>query len=117
MSEPLEELCAQRALIKQHLDWLDRQIETAERAASSTEPTNTAASSPDLSTASTEKQSAPAIEAGTTPEAPSYEINEDQILAPGTSDLMRAKIGCLAMFAFATLLFLFLLFGLPYLID
>lgn len=116
MSKPLEELHAQRALIKQHLHWLDHQIETTKRAASGTEPTATAAQHPNQSVATTQRQSALASEA-VAPETSTYEIDEDPILTPGTSDLMRAKIGCLAIFGFATFLFLFLLFGLPYLID
>lgn len=116
MSKPLEELRAQRALIKQHLYWLDDQIETAERTARGSEPTGMAANNPNQSAATTQRQSALASEA-VAPEASTYGIDENAPLTPGTSDIMRAKIGCLAIFGFATFLFLFLLFGLPYLID
>jgi hypothetical protein len=116
MSKPLEELRAQRALIKQHLHWLDHQIEKAERADRGTEPTGMAANQPNLSAATTQRQRALASQA-VAPATSTYGIDENPPLTPGTSDIMRAKIGCLAIFGFATFLFLFLLFGLPYLID
>ena len=116
MSKPLEELHAQRALVKQHLEWLDHQIETAKHANSGTARTGITAHHPPQSDATTKKQPEPESEA-LAPEVLIDATDQGRTLTPGTSDLMRAKIGCLAIFGFATFLFLFILFGLPYLVD
>jgi hypothetical protein len=118
MSEPLEELRAQRALIQKHLDWLDAQIKSAEGLV-------------DQPTPSTDQ---PVVEAAvgapptrtqiiiTEEDAPtSIEtlggFDEERHLATSTSDVKRAQIGCFLIFVVGILLFLFLLFGLPYLMD
>lgn len=109
MKDLLDELRAQRALIRRHLDWLEAKIYSLENEAEDpgetpppiieeTEP----AAAPD---APTEEPSAPL------PESP------DAYRAPNSNQLMQAKMGCLVIFATGTLLFLFLLFGLPYLLD
>ena len=120
MSEPLEELRAQRDLIQKHLDWLDAQIEqtrgSTSQASSSTEPSATE----DRLEGSTSRGSspeAPKAPAVTTETAPSTNLDELTPPPSNGSDVKRAQIGCLAIFAVGTLLFLFLLFGLPYLVD
>jgi hypothetical protein len=116
MPKPLEELHAQRALVKQHLEWLDRQIKAATHTTSGTACTDSAESRPNQPAATTQPQPSPASAAVAT-ETPIDAIKDEPPLAAATSDLVRAKIGCLAIFGFATTLFLFFLFGLPYLID
>jgi hypothetical protein len=118
MSQSLEELRAQRDLIQKHLDWLDAQIQRAEGSA-------------DQQSASIEQPTAESIaqaavvatpnQASKIPIQPPAEpiLNVDELARPPSSgsDLRRAQIGCLAFFVIITLLFLFFLFGLPYLID
>ena len=93
MDQSLEELRAQRAAIKAHLDWLDRQIAAA----------STPQQQPDDETPP--------------PAAGVAELDAEHILksAPQSS-VKRAQIGCLLLFLAATSLFLFLFFGLPYLL-
>lgn len=120
MSEPLEELRAQRALIQKHLNWLDAQIAIAEGSA-------------DQPMASVDQPVMEATAGATKPttriiiteeDAPTstfietlHGSDEERHLASGTSDVRRAQIGCFLFFAVGTLLFLFFLFGLPYLMD
>ena len=115
----LEELRAQRELIRKHLLWLDRNIAELE----SGDP-------PKLETpdkGSVNRPNDGSDKSGgsdETAEAPSPHL-EDEALdetfgrykAPTANDIQRAKIGCLVLFVLATLLFLFLLFGLPYLLK
>lgn len=123
MSEPLDELRAQRLLIQKHLSWLDQQIRLAE---------DNQAEHPCCATTSA------SIETTSDKEFPSKHDSSEQLLArsdvtqaeltneysahhyvgSGTSKQLRdAKIGCLAIFIILTALFLFLLFGLPYLLH
>ena len=125
MSEPLEELRAQRAQIKKHLDWLDAQIATAADQQSQ-QPRKTVPQSPATIEHATGNQlpaaspvtSTTVIEpkASTAPNASTFDIDESHI-ASSASALKKAQFGCLAFFIGITLLFLFLLFGLPYLMD
>jgi len=115
----LEELRAQRELIRKHLQWLDRKVATLE----SGEP-------PKLETPDEASVKRPddrydkASGSDETAEAPPPKL-EDEALdetfgrykAPTANDIQRAKIGCLVLFVLATLLFLFLLFGFPYLLK
>ncbi|MGB0743688.1 MAG: hypothetical protein ACPGSB_04095 [Opitutales bacterium] len=115
----LKELRAQRELQQAHLEWLDQKI-TALEGESSQNPFAYAEASP-KSEEPPPEESAPIV-------AP-VEIEPDKL--PGEElervlkqhhsasgdPILQAKIGCLAIFAFGTLLFLFLLFGLPYLLD
>ena len=127
MSEPLEELRAQRALIQQHLDWLDARIAVAEADAPVGQPPSapveapegvlpapkTATASPSTATPAPEEQAqAPSAD----PAAPFFDIDQNTQSTSG-SDIRRAQIGCLIIFAIGILGFLFLLFGLPYLVD
>jgi len=102
----LEELKQQRALIRKHLDWLDAKIKGLEDQASTKE--TDAAEAPD--------GGLPTRQPETEDSAASAPLPEDLSSPAHTQgDLRRAKIGCLALFIIATALFLFLLFGLPYL--
>jgi hypothetical protein len=117
MSEPLEELRAQRDLIQKHLDWLDQQIAIAE---SSAEQTTTPINQPPVAKNAVEPTvKMPAVVSPQEPASinPEFEIDEERHLASNTSDVKRAQIGCFLIFVAGTLLFLFLLFGLPYLSD
>ena len=123
MSEPLEELRAQRALIKQHLDWLDAQIRQAEGSGGQQSPAAeqpTAVKSVDAPTATAaDAPTATTVGTSTAPAATNasiFDIDENHS-ASSASDLKKAQIGCVLFFAVGTLLFLFLLFGLPYLMD
>lgn len=122
MPKPLEELRAQRDLIQKHLNWLDAQIASAEGSAnqptaSSNQPTITkpAATPPKEETAKAPAAIAP--KGSTNPTVPALEFDEEHHLASSTSDVRRAQIGCFLIFAGGVLTFLFLLFGLPYLVD
>ncbi len=131
MDKSIEELRAQRDLIKKHLDWLDHKLAEAESRPSGDGPpaptaepeTLIAATAPTAAAALTattpETAATPANPtAETSSESPELILDPERILAaPPPMDLRRAKIGCLVFFAVASFLFLFLLFGLPYLID
>jgi hypothetical protein len=107
MALSLEELKRQRAQIQKHLDWLDTAIAGLEapktgegepataKPAPPTEPTNS----------STETGEA---------KVPKVQI-EGQVYQSKTQDELRhARIGCFLFFLLGIVLFLFLLFGLPY---
>jgi uncharacterized membrane protein len=127
MSAPLDELRAQRALIQQHLDWLDARIAAVEGDAPVGQPASApveasegaqpepklAAAAPSTATAtSVEQADAPSTE----PAASFFDIDKDTQSSCG-SDIRKAQIGCFIIFIVAILGFLFLLFGLPYLVD
>jgi len=114
MDKSIEELRAQRAIIQQHLDWMDRQIAAAE--------STPAESDTPQPVTPPEKEPAPAVPTPT--QEPTIDTNSDEIIdpeqilrAPQPMDIAKAKIGCFVIFAVATFLFLFLLFGLPFLMD
>lgn len=135
MNRPLEELRAQRRLLEQHLEWLDRRIEEAEAREAPDPPVGAEARNAPATTIPEEPGEAPpphdasapsgsghAAPSGTGGESggrpPPFEDREPHLPDPRrTSDLQRAKIGCVGLFAAATLFFLFLLFGLPYFLD
>ncbi|MDG1242949.1 MAG: hypothetical protein P8R37_08315 [Opitutae bacterium] len=95
MSEQLKELRAQRILIQAHLNWIDTQIAATEGYA------------PQYRTS----------DDSTTLSASELKVDQEQQLATGASDIRRTQIGCCLFFIGGILLFLFCLFGLPYLID
>lgn len=119
MLKSIEELRAQRNLIQKHLEWLDVQIQRAgknQEASQSADAIGKASINP-ISADSKDQNLG-----GTT--ALPYSAVEQNIPIEASftnsssiSDIKRVKIGCFAFFAVATLLFLFLLFGLPYLLD
>ncbi len=127
MSEPLEELRAQRDLIQKHLDWLDQRIVATEELLGATpEKKATAAQDATLPAkviAQAVISTAPSTRTATVTvpvmpiEATTEETLELPELTSNTSSLRSAQIGCVAIFAAITLLFIFLLFGLPYLLD
>ena len=127
MSEQLKELRAQRELIQTHLTWLDTQIATTVKGGvaqhpaspdqlsglpSAASPTPKVAEEPTVTAAQYCASDDPTI-----PPASAIKIDQERQLATGTSDVRRAQIGCFLCFAGSILLFLFSLFGLPYLID
>lgn len=114
MAISLEELKRQREQIQQHLEWLDAKITELDHPKTSPEPKpekaevgapNEAAETPPK----TEYPSASAPAHLPDIEAPTYK-------AKTQGEVRRAKIGCFVLFILSTLLFLFLLFGLPYLL-
>ena len=94
MPDLIEELRQQRALLRQHLDWIDRKIDELDPVQAKKETAKT----PELENSDTTEE--------ILPEYTPSQINVDQL-----------KLGCIALIAIAALLFLFLLFGLPYLIG
>mgnify|MGYP001114657122 CR=1 FL=1 len=119
MAIRLEELKRQREQIQKHLAWLDDKIaeltqeaKVADDEKSSPSPSQEA----QLYTSPTVGEDTSAEEAeppntGTFPpelDAPTYK-------AKTQGELKRAKIGCILFFILGIALFLFLLFGLPYL--
>lgn len=113
----LDELRAQRNLIRQHLEWLDEKIAKLERdeckgdAPMANDASKNQDGPPDGDSAASLATKLPAaVEATAEAEFGRYQ-------APPGDQIQRAKIGCLILFTLGTLLFLFLLFGLPYLLD
>jgi hypothetical protein len=109
MAISIEELKRQRDHIKKHLDWLDARIREADT--SSEGPAST--SDPEETVPPT--QAAPAT-AQPAAAKPLEEVDTSKFKEKTAQDLRRAKIGCVMIFVLATALFLFLLFGLPYLL-
>jgi hypothetical protein len=127
MSEPLEELRAQRALIQQHLDWLDARIATtrgsgAEQLAQPAAGQVVAATpAPSVADTTPAVRPPPPAAAETpkvtgTPVASFFDIDKNAYSTSST-DVRKAQIGCFIFFVLATLAFLLLLFGLPYFVD
>ena len=125
MSEQLKELRAQRDLIKRHLIWLDTQITNAEGSVGQVEISahqtsiarSASAATPTVepSAAVTPLNGAPKVPIG--PAGTASEIDDERHFTSGTSDIRRAQVGCFLFFVGGILLFLFFLFGLPYVID
>lgn len=137
MAIALEELKRQRDQIQKHLDWLDAKI-----AAHAAEPAVSPAAEGSAPAAAAKTSESPAAQSTTAPEAPGLANasvpvestkepqHRDRIVPAESSaepelptfkaktaeELQRAKIGCVVLFVGATALFLFLLFGLPYLL-
>lgn len=109
MAISLEELRRQRAQIQQHLDWLDAKIAAAENQAAP-------ALQPETRTEQPRPTERPEHAVNQTDPDVGPDTETSQFKAKTSEDLKRAKIGCVVLFVGATALFLFLLFGLPYLI-
>jgi len=110
-NELLKELRIQRQFIRKHLDWIEQKIASLENNQSSgekqlphSEIKPEASTEPWLDNAPTEETKNEADQA------------LDAYRPANSKDLQRAKIGCLALFLLCSALFLFLLFGLPYLL-
>ncbi|MFQ3223982.1 MAG: hypothetical protein ACI8Z5_000222 [Lentimonas sp.] len=134
MSEPLEELRAQRALIQQHLDWLDARIATtrgsgaeqlaqpaAGQVVAATPAPSVADTTPAVRPPPPAVRPPPPAAAETpkvtgTPVASFFDIDKNAYSTSST-DVRKAQIGCFIFFVLATLAFLLLLFGLPYFVD
>ena len=115
MSESIEELRAQRKLIQQHLDWLNAQIRQAENNSNGYQPDESAKTATSVSTDSRNRK----ITKTTAPvsDASIYSSIEAGFMQPSSaSDMRRVRIGCFFIFAVVILIFLFVLFGLPYLL-
>jgi hypothetical protein len=124
MSEPLEELRAQRELIQKHLDWLDEQIANTQASVVADDRPPPTEFRAELETASDETSASnPILPESTPPSAqsisppPAIDSLFEAELKTGMSDVRRAQLGCFLFFTGGILLFLFLLFGLPYLVD
>ena len=106
-----EELRRQRDLVARHLAWLDTKIAEAEGTpapADAVAPQATAQSSPHAPPPTT-------VNPESTPAAPEL-LGEDY--RSSTADQIRsAKVGCVLLTVGAIALFVFVLFGLPYLLD
>lgn len=112
MPLPLDQLRAQRELVKRHLDWLDAQIV----AASATSPSAPSAA---ISAGAPEAVTSDAASAGGDVSAPvSPEVlHADVILeaaAPEEGVSQTAKYGCIAIAAAVVIGFLLILFVLPH---
>ena len=119
MSTAIEELRAQRELIQKHLNWLNAQINDAENIGSD----NASNLTGDVSKTSAPAKDAPEKQGVRKPVVldtlrnPNSKLESMYMESSSISDVKNAKMGCFIIFAVATLLFLFLLFGLPYLMD
>jgi len=125
MSEQLKDLRAQRDLIIRHLTWLDTQIANAEGSVDQSEISTDHTPIAQSATVATSTIETPAVVTALNgmpkmpigAAVPASAINDERHLTSGTSDIRRAQIGCFLFFIGGILLFLFFLFGLPYLID
>lgn len=117
-SKQLEEFRAQRDLIRSHLAWLDHTIARLEARLNSGTPPTSEASKPILGD-DPPPQSAQTDFAAAVPSDPDYDslLPIKAYSTHSGQDLQRIKIGCLILCVLGSLLFLFLLFGLPYLIG
>jgi hypothetical protein len=119
MSDNLEELHAQRELIQKHLNWLDTQIKDAEDTDNNHGQSPRAEQTDEKPVQVSEHVSNSTGELNKLVPAESAhdEIEEQLMEYSGSLDIQRIKAGCLIFFAAISLIFLFLLFGLPYLLD
>lgn len=108
MDDSLEVLKRQRALIQQHLEWLDAEIAKQEPVSSNESPP-----ADELPKAireavleDSEPNETPSLAEAMIPKAPQV-----------YGDVKLARIGCIAFFVLGIAGFLFFLFGLPYLLD
>jgi len=114
MDKLIDELRAQRDQIQKHLNWIDRKILEAEiqqttQEAPTNQPDQLVPKSRPLSDLKTSHIDAPESHDEPNP--------EKFATAPGQGDVTNAKVGCIVLFLLGTGLFVFLLFGLPYLLD
>ena len=108
MKLSLEELRAQRELILRQLRWIEGKIAGLEEA-----PKAPAAADGNATPENSESKPAQA-----TKSVADFPIPGESVLRVKTaSQVKQAQIGCFLIFVGACALFLFLLFGLPYLID
>jgi hypothetical protein len=126
MSIPDKELKQQREQIQKHLEWLDAKIAEQEATSENDAPTEAEvlAEVPTPPLPEGAQLSQPPVDKATAT-TETDQLSAKVALAPDSvssyrpktqSDVLRAKIGCFAFFILGTALFLFLLFGLPYLL-
>lgn len=106
MSFSIEELKQQRAQIQKHLDWLDAKINALDGDKPSEEK---------IRAETYEAKETQAPLSATSSIEDELSIENPEYKAHTRSDLKRAKFGCLVFFCIATVIFLVVLFGLPYL--
>ena len=119
MSKSIEELSAQRKLIQQHLDWLDAQIQQANADETVRYQTGEAAKISSAKPVPKNSRNQESMET-TVPysNVNTYDPIEAGLMkSSNASEIHRAQIGCFVIFTAVTLLFLFVLFVLPYLLD
>ena len=114
MSLPLDQLRAQRELVKRHLDWLDAQIAGAPGAAPAVAPVLPKPMVPKFESAPVaSSEPSASSDAGAAPAALPAEVLLE-IHTPEESGISSgAKYGCVAIAAIIVLGFLFVLFVLP----
>lgn len=119
----LAELRAQRELIRKHLEWLDQQI--GDRQTDARESAGHTEDDKKLTPDTPHSTEAPVVDIAQEIklEEPGNKADDEaenwfsSYKAPSGDDILKAKIGCFVLFALGSLLFLFLLFGLPYLMN
>lgn len=127
MAISLEELRRQREQIQKHLDWLDAKIaaEASDQPTTSQDPkspvqaevTDTTEATPQTSELPAPTEASAALQrSDSSLKDDRFESEQPEFKAKTAEELKRAQIGCIALFILATTLFLFLLFGLPYLL-
>lgn len=120
MAISLEELRRQREQIQKHLDWLDAKIREQEPVGEQPKPlvekAETVAAKPELIKAPKEAATETPNASTETEEVtvPKVEIEGQVYQSKTQDDLLHAKVGCFLFFVLAIVLFIFLLFGLPY---
>ena len=119
----IRELKEQQALIRRHLDWLEHRLARLEdppNATSLRENPPATAIGPSGSLPPDPPPATPATPAPPVPPSPASPEStpaEEVYLRPESGDLdSRARVGCIALLILSLAIFLFLLFGLPYLI-
>ncbi len=115
MDKRLEELRKQRDLIQQHLDWIDRQLAQADNRTSTEAPQSNEPQDTEPLTPETKNSGEAPPESSS--ETAHIDVELERMAPPLHNDVFKAKIGCLALFILGVGGFLFLLFGLPYLLD
>ncbi len=117
--KPIEELRAQRALIQEHLRWLDDQIRQEELAGKSDAPTESAlkSSEPPILKNDSQEQTVDKTVRAATESTADMLVGDRFVQSSSATDVKSVQVGCFIFFAVSILLFLFLLFGLPYLLD
>lgn len=122
----LEELRAQRELLQKHLEWLDQKIKQCDDPDTAGNGGPRAAVTEETDAGKNDTTDAEAPEslayetAAEKPNEPSEEEIDRELNRYNTTSgdpVLRAKLGCFVLFVLSTILFFFLLFGLPYLLD
>lgn len=116
MASLLEELKQQREQIQKHLAWLDAKIAELSKKDEGKESDKSVASTATAQEAVTSTEPPNPQEANDEPLPYEPDPDSPAYQAKTQGELRRAQIGCLVLFILSCALFLFLLFGLPYLL-